>query len=114
MKTDFYTKAVLTVIAVFLGIIAFQNVDFVTKAHATPVEIKLPALNEEKAEINEEKEITFFIYENSKIERPFTKDGYSWEKRTCRIGADDTPSHIITNVKPEDKYGSYVEIKRAK
>ncbi|MFV0538864.1 MAG: hypothetical protein ACK5M3_16095 [Dysgonomonas sp.] len=34
MKTDFYTKTVLTVIAIFLGIIAFRNVDFITPAQA--------------------------------------------------------------------------------
>ncbi len=33
-KTDLYTKVVLTVIAVFLGIIAVRDIDFVTKAHA--------------------------------------------------------------------------------
>lgn len=33
-KTDLYTKVVLTVIAVFLGIIAVRDVDFVTKAQA--------------------------------------------------------------------------------
>ena len=34
MKTDFYTKTVLTVIAGALSIIAFQNIDFVPKANA--------------------------------------------------------------------------------
>ena len=34
MKTDFYTKTVLTVIAVALITIAFQNIDFLPKANA--------------------------------------------------------------------------------
>lgn len=34
MKTDFYTKAVLTVIAIFLGMIALQNIDLVSSAYA--------------------------------------------------------------------------------
>lgn len=34
MKTDLYTKTVLTVIAGALTIIAFQNTDFFTKANA--------------------------------------------------------------------------------
>ena len=36
MKTDFYTKAVLTVIAGALSVIAFQKIDFVPKANANP------------------------------------------------------------------------------
>jgi len=35
MKTDFYTKAVLTAIAVFLGILVFQNTTLVTPAQAS-------------------------------------------------------------------------------
>ncbi|SHG13527.1 hypothetical protein [Dysgonomonas macrotermitis] len=34
MKTDIYTKIVLTVIAIALSVIAFQNVNFVTTAKA--------------------------------------------------------------------------------
>ncbi|SHG13593.1 hypothetical protein [Dysgonomonas macrotermitis] len=34
MKTDTYTKIVLTVIAIALSVIAFQNVNFVTIAKA--------------------------------------------------------------------------------
>lgn len=33
-KTDFYTKFILTVIAVFLGFIVFQNINVVEKANA--------------------------------------------------------------------------------
>jgi hypothetical protein len=34
MKTDFYTKAVLTVISICLLIIVFQNGNFINEAHA--------------------------------------------------------------------------------
>lgn len=34
MKTDLYTKAILTVIAVFLGIIIFQNMNLVPTVQA--------------------------------------------------------------------------------
>ena len=36
MKTDFYTKAVLTVIAICLTIIALKQVDIIPNAHAEP------------------------------------------------------------------------------
>jgi hypothetical protein len=65
MKTDLYTKIVLTAIAVFLGIIIVKDIDFVSKAQASEV----VNLNAEKAV---DEDITFFIYENSKIERPFS------------------------------------------
>ncbi len=34
MKPDLYTKVVLTFIVVFLGVLVFQNITFVEKAHA--------------------------------------------------------------------------------
>ena len=34
MKTDIYTKIVLTVIAIFLGILVFQNTTLITSAKA--------------------------------------------------------------------------------
>lgn len=39
MKTDFYTKVVLTVIAVCLIIIVFKNMNFVSVANANPVSL---------------------------------------------------------------------------
>jgi len=39
MKTDLYTKIVLTVIAIFLGVLVFQNITIVTTAQATPAPI---------------------------------------------------------------------------
>ncbi|MDU1904638.1 MAG: hypothetical protein E6772_07635 [Dysgonomonas sp.] len=36
VKIDLYTKVVLTAIALFLGILVFQNMNIVTTAHATP------------------------------------------------------------------------------
>lgn len=34
MKIDLYTKIVLTILTVFVGILVFRDVDFVTKAQA--------------------------------------------------------------------------------
>lgn len=42
MKTDLYTKVVLTAIAIFLGILVFQNVTFVTPAQAATAPIPEP------------------------------------------------------------------------
>lgn len=106
-KTDLYTKVVLTVIAIFLGILIFKDVDFVTKAQASPVD--LSALNIEKADDDEG--ITFFIYENNKLRKPFTKNEYYWYDNTCTIGYDEIPSHIITT---RIGKGSDITIKRWK
>lgn len=35
MKTDFYTKTVLTIIAICLTILTFQNVDIIPKTYAS-------------------------------------------------------------------------------
>ena len=35
MKTDLYTKTILTIIAVALSIIVLKNIDIIPKAHAT-------------------------------------------------------------------------------
>ena len=43
MKTDLYTKIVLTVIAVFLGVIVFQNISLVPTAQAAAAPIPDPA-----------------------------------------------------------------------
>lgn len=114
MKTDLYTKIVLTVIAVFLGILIVKDIDLVSKAQASPANIDLSALNIEKAENSDENEMTFFIYENDKIEQPFTKGKYYYDGNVCRINCSDVPSFIITNVKPKQSYPYYTEIKRTK
>ena len=41
MKTDFYTKAVLTVIAICLTIIVIKEVDIMPKAYAGPAKTNL-------------------------------------------------------------------------
>lgn len=41
MKTDLYTKAVLTVIAICLVIIVFKNMNFVSVANANPVDFPM-------------------------------------------------------------------------
>ena len=112
MKADMYTKIVLTVIAVFLGILIIKDVDFVTKAQAAPAEIDLSALNIEKAESSNENEMTFFIYENSKIKQPFSKSDYE----ECKISQDDVPIYIITNMKTGSNsiFGSYIRINKTK
>lgn len=43
MKTDFYTKAVLTVIAVCLVVIVLRDLDIVPKANALPAVYAAPA-----------------------------------------------------------------------
>ncbi|HMM04833.1 MULTISPECIES: hypothetical protein [unclassified Dysgonomonas] len=95
MKTDLYTKIVLTVIAIALVGNLLKDVDFVTKAQAKPVDLDLSALKIEKAESDDDKEMTFFIYENSKIRRSFSVDNYE----RCEIGYKDVPIYIITSKK---------------
>lgn len=111
MKTDLYTKIVLTVIAVALTANLLKDVDFVTKAHAGELDLSNMKI-EKAANANDDGEITFFIYENSKIEKPFSNDGYSWNNNKCRIGVKDIPSHIIANIKIP-KRSSYIEIKKS-
>jgi hypothetical protein len=94
MKTDLYTKIVLTVIAVALTANLLKDVDFVTKAHAGELDLSNMKI-EKAANANDDGEITFFIYENSKISNPFSKNNY----RECSIANDDVPTHIITNKK---------------
>lgn len=110
MKTDRYTKIVLTVIAVALTANLLKDVDFVSKAHAG--ELDLSNMKIEKATDANDGEVTFFIYENSKIRKPFSNDGYSWNNSKCEIGVKDIPSHIITNMIVP--YGSYIEIRKSK
>ena len=88
MKADLYTKIVLTVIAVALTANLIKDIDFVSKAQASEV----VNLNAEKAA---EEDITFFIYENSKINSPFSSKNYE----RCTIDRKDIPTHIITTKK---------------
>ncbi len=97
-KTDLYTKIVLTVIAVFLGVLVFKDVSFVTKAQAN--DLNLSDLKIEQAEKDED--ITLFIYENSEIEKPFSYEGFSWERNECKIGREDMPKYIITSKTGKD------------
>lgn len=112
MKIDRYIKVVLTVIAIFLGIIIIKDVDFVTKAHAGEKEIDLSALKlEQTTNANDEGEITFFIYENRKIEKPFSNTYELFADRAeCEISDKDVPLYIITNKKA--KAFSSFKIKR--
>lgn len=75
-KTDLYTKVVLTVIAIFLGILIFKDVDFVTKAQASPLD--LSALNIEKADDDEG--MVFYIYDISNLDIPFETKKYRMDQ----------------------------------
>lgn len=114
MKADLYTKTVLTVIAVALVGILIKDVDFVSSAQAKSTAIDLSALTVEKAASDDEKEMTFFIYENSKIKKPFSKEGSYDYDGPCEISNKDIPTYIITNVKPKNSYPYYTEIKKTK
>lgn len=89
-KTDLYTKIVLTVIAVALLGNLLKDTDFVTKAHAGELDLSASAM--EKAADEDDGEITFFVYENNMIDKPFSKDNY----KECEISKEDVPTHIIT------------------
>ena len=99
-KTDLYTKIVLTVIAVSLSVIAFKDINFVTKAQAN--DLNLSDLKIEQAESRED--ITLFIYENSEIDDPFTSFS-----ETCRISIRDIPKYIITSKTGKGYSGMEVE-----
>jgi hypothetical protein len=104
-KTDLYTKIVLTVIAIALTANLVKDFDFVSKAQAGEV----VNLNAEKAA---EEDITFFIYENSKIKRPFSSEYYD----ECWISYEDIPTHIVTTKKTKYKgrfLNNYEIIKKA-
>jgi len=105
MKTDLYTKIVLTAIAIFLGIIIVKDIDFVSKAQANEV-VNLSDLKIEKDENAADDDITFFIYENDKIKQPFSSIYFD----ECQIDKRDTPTHIVTTKKIND----YERIRKVK
>lgn len=49
---DLYTKIVLTAIAVFLGVLVFQNVSFVEKAQAAPLHLTNKEETSEVIDVN--------------------------------------------------------------
>lgn len=104
MKVDLYTKVVLTILTIFVGILVFKDVDLVSKAKAS--ELDLSGIKVEDA--SSDGETTFFIYENDKIEKPF---GKSYEGHECKIAFDDIPTYIITN-KRGGKYSTLTLRKR--
>lgn len=50
--TDLYTKVVLTVIAVFLGVIVFRDIAFVEKAQAAPLHLTNKEETSEVIDVN--------------------------------------------------------------
>ncbi|MEP0264989.1 hypothetical protein [Dokdonia sp.] len=54
MKTDRYTKSVLTVIAIALSIIALKDADIFPKAHATSDTVNAPYTNYGLIPVNED------------------------------------------------------------
>ena len=89
MKTDLYTKIVLTVIAITLIGLLVKDINFVSKATAN--ELDLSGLRIEEA--TDEDEVSYFIYENSKLRNPFSK-------RNGRVDSFyDAPIYIITTSK---------------
>jgi len=111
-KTDLYTKIVLTVIAVALTGNLIKDIDFVSKAHAG--EADLSAVKMEKAEsVVEDGEITYYIYENARLNSGFGTTKYV-EKRYSTLSPSmrikditqayiekdyDLPKYIITTKK---------------
>lgn len=75
LKTDLYTKIVLTVIAIALVGHLLKDIDLVSKAQAN--ELDLSGMKIEN--VSDGREITFFIYENDKLDGGFGKDKYSEE-----------------------------------
>lgn len=76
IKTDIYTKVILTAIAVFLGVIIVKDVDFITKAHAGELDLSNMRI-EQAANANNDREVTFYIYENDKLTGGFGNSKYN-------------------------------------
>ena len=105
IKTDLYTKIILTAIAIFLAMIAFKDINFVSKAQASPLDLSGMKVED----VSDDEGTTFFVYENEKIEKPFDAN-YNYDE--CEIYFKDVPTHIITNKKVRS-YSS-IKIKKGK
>lgn len=107
-KIDSYTKIILTIIAIAQIGHLIKDSNIITKAHAS--EINLSTLKIEDTRDSEG--TTFFIYENNKLEKPFSKEPFSWDN--CEIRPNDIPIYIITNKKiNEGPFGErYTKINR--
>ena len=78
MKTDIYTKIVLTIIAIFLGVLVFQNTTLITTAKAdtttaapapipssaqsAPVDVNITHINGK--DLLDDQTIPVYIYKN--------------------------------------------------
>jgi len=80
MKTDFYTKTVLTVIALCLTIIVLKQVDIIPKAYAGSSETNLtPYINYGLVPLNEDGSIDVHIISSSnKIDVNIEEVGGWW------------------------------------
>lgn len=106
MRTDLYTKIILTVIAVALIVNLIKDINFVSKAHAGEV----VNLNAEKTA---EEDVTFFVYENDNLLGGFGSNEYPqkrWSFGSPSMRSKDVnkayieegydfPKYIITNKK---------------
>jgi len=68
MKTDFYTKAVLTVIAVCLSILLLTQLEIIPIAHAVPSKTQYnPSIQYGLVPLNEDGSINVHIKSNSSV-----------------------------------------------
>ncbi|MDU1891788.1 MAG: hypothetical protein E6767_13965 [Dysgonomonas sp.] len=116
LKTDIYTKIVLTVIAIALVGILIKDIDFVTKAQASEPGLSVAKIEKSK---NNNEDVTFFVYENDELVGGFGKEkyteytfntsnpslkskGYSSDSKYEKAYINkyyDTPKYIITTKK---------------
>jgi len=85
-KNDVYTKIVLTVIAIALVGNLIKDINFVSKAHAT--ELDLSGLKIENA--SNADDMVLYIYENSRLGSPGTS------YRGASISSNDVPLYVVT------------------
>ncbi len=93
MKTDFYTKAVLTVIAVCLIILVLKEVEIIPKAHAdTPALHQGERVNYGLVPVNPDGSINVKITSSSELRVDVYKVGGFWVRTTngkLRVQLDD-------------------------
>ena len=108
MKTDFYTKAILTIIAIALVGNFLKDVEFfVSKANAKSTNLADFKSQQEQQTTTEQPDITFYVYESDLLKLGFGVESYYGDNRYIRLSKDpkteviidsqyDTPKYIIT------------------